>query len=246
MTRNNKLSPEHALAILEAVIKDAPKFNLKEALTENQMRWLGRADAILEASGASMALINFRTARHAIGSYSFSMNDLIIPLHEAYSKIELMVPSSSQGAFIPSGDTWNGYAALIKVIQSDCDNLLIVDPYINSTIYTDFSPHSTARNGVRFLTAKRNENHLGLLAASQKWASDQISKAHPVEGRYAPVSTLHDRLIIIDSKIVWLVSQSFKDIAKRSPASVSRADTELSAMKSQHYETLWASSDPLA
>ena len=241
----NKLSPEQVLALLEAVIRDAPEFGIKETLSDGQMRWLGRADAILEASGATNALVSFRMARNNLNSYSFNYAGLMLPLHEAYSKVELMAPANSQGAFIPAGDTWNGYVALVKLMQNDCKDLLIVDPYLNSAIYTDFAPHSTALNGVRFLTAKRNENHLGLIAASEKWAADQISQTRPVDGRYAPAGALHDRLIILDGHTVWLVSQSFKDIAKRSPASVSRADPEMSSMKSQHYEALWIASDPI-
>jgi hypothetical protein len=239
------LSPEQLLALLEASIREAPEFKYQEPMTEKEIRWLGRADALLEASGSVPALVSFRTARQGLGSYTHSRDNLLIPLHDAYSRMELMAPVASQGAFIPAGDTWNGYAALIKLVQNECDDLFIVDPYLNSAIYTDFAPHSAARKGIRCLTSQRPANHPGLLASAGRWASDQISQTHPVEVRYAPVNALHDRLIIIDGKEVWLVSQSFKDIAKRSPASVSRADSEMSLMKAQHYGDLWNQSAPL-
>jgi hypothetical protein len=95
------------------------------------------------------------------------------------------------------------------------------------------------------LAAKRPEYRPGLLAAANKWADDDISKSHHVEVRYALQDSLHDRLIILDSKEVWLISQSLKDIAKKSPASVSRAEAELGTLKVQHYDGLWAKSDPL-
>jgi hypothetical protein len=237
--------PEQLLALLEAVIRDAPAFPYQGTLSDQDRRWLGKADALLEASGAIPALFRFRTARQGLGSYTHSRDNLLIPLHDAYSRIELMAPAALQGAFIPGGDTWNGYAALVRLFQRDCDNLLVVDPYLNAVIYTDLAPHSVARRGVRCLAAQRPQNHPGLLAAAGKWAADSISASHPVEVRYAPASSLHDRLIIIDGIEVWLISQSLKDIAKRSPASVSRADPDLSAMKVQHYEELWGQSGPL-
>lgn len=95
------------------------------------------------------------------------------------------------------------------------------------------------------MAAQRSENHPGLLASAGKWAADTISDSHSVEVRYAPAASLYDRLIIIDSSEIWLISQSLKDIAKRSPASVSRADADLGAMKVQHYEELWGQSTPL-
>jgi hypothetical protein len=160
--------------------------------------------------------------------------------------MELLVPAALQGVFIPGGDTWDGYAAIVKIMQLECDDLLIVDPYLNSVIYTDLAPHSVAKKGVRCIASKRNENHAGLLASSNRWLADPISANRPVPVRYAPSATLHDRLIIVDGEQVWLVSQSPKDIAKRSPASVSRADGELAEMKVLHYSDLWSQSSPIA
>lgn len=238
--------PEQLIGLLEAAIRDAPPLVYQEKLTDSDIRWLGRADALLEASGCLSALVSFRTARQSLGGYSHSRDNLLIPLHDAYSRMELLVPTSLQGAFIPGGSTWNGYAALVKIFQTECDDLLVVDPYLNSAIYTDLAPHSVAKKGVRCIAARRSENHLALVASANKWSSDPISTDHAVEVRYAASGALHDRLIIVDGKEVWLVSQSLKDIAKRSPASVSRADGELAAMKVQHYNEVWDQSGPLA
>ncbi|MGV8856530.1 MAG: hypothetical protein ACOH2L_18045 [Devosia sp.] len=246
MVNKNAFSPEQLLALIEAVIRDAPQFGYEDPLTQKELRWLGRADALIEASEGLPALVSFRNARRNLNTYAHSRNDLLLPLHDAYSRMELMSPAASQGAFIPAGDTWNGYAALIKIVQSECDDILIVDPYLNSAIFTDFAPHSSARKCIRCLTAQRPTNHAGLVASAARWASDEISNTHTVEVRYGDARALHDRLIIIDSREVWLVSQSFKDIAKRSPASVSRADSDMSLMKTQHYEDLWVHSTKLA
>lgn len=242
---NQKPPPEQLLALLAAAIRDAPTFRYGEPLSALDIRWLGKADALLEASGAISALISFRSARNAIGGYTHSHDNLIIPLHDAYSRLELLVPAAMQGAFIAGGDTWNGYAALVKLFQRECDDLLVVDPYLNSVIYTDLAPHSVASKGIRCLAIKRAENHPGLVASATKWAGDAVSREHPAQVRYAPPGTLHDRLIIIDSSEVWLVSQSLKDIAKKSPASVTRAEADLGQMKILHYEALWTQSAAL-
>ncbi len=245
MNMNKSLPAEQLLVLLEAAIRDAPAFVYQEPLTESDIRWLGRVDALLEASGSMPALIGFRTARAGLGSFNHDRTKLLIPLHDAYSKIELRVPSALQGAFIPAGDTWNGYAAIVKLIQRDCEDLFIVDPYLDLGLYTDFAPLAAASKGMRALTSRQSANHPGLSTISAKWAGDSISNGRAVEVRYAPKGTLHDRLIIIDGTEVWLVSQSLKDIAKRSAASVSRADPELASMKAQHYSDLWSQSEPL-
>jgi hypothetical protein len=232
-------SPEQLLALLAVVIKEAPQFEYEAKLTDQEIRWLGRADALLDASGSLPAIVSFRTARQNLGTYAHSREDLLIPLHDAYSKIELTVPMSFQGAFIPGGETWNGYAALVKIFQRDCDSILVVDPYLDATIYTELAPHISAKNSLTCLAAKRPEYHAGLLAAAAKWTGDPVSNCRRVEVRYAPAGALHDRLIIVDGSEVWLISQSLKDIAKKSPASVTLAEGELGELKVQHYENLW-------
>ncbi len=246
MVDRKQHSPEQILALLQSAIRDAPEFVYQEQLSENDIRWLGRSYALLEISGEISTRVNFDTARKALNTYNHDRQNLLMPLYDALSRMELLVPASLQGAFIPAGDTWDGYAALVKLVQTSSDDILIVDPYLNSDIFLHFAPHSVSNKGIRCLTAKRSSNHSELLATNDKWQADEISKAHPVEIRYATASELHDRLIVLDSKEVWLVSQSIKDIAKRSPASVTRADAELGLMKIEHYEAIWEQSAKIA
>ncbi|HET6407275.1 MAG TPA: hypothetical protein VFG14_05295 [Chthoniobacteraceae bacterium] len=56
---------------------------------------------------------------------------------------------------------------------------------------------------------------------------------------------LHDRLIVVDLGEVWILSQSIKDFAKRSPGIVTRIDTEFGEQKIIAYENLWANSNPI-
>lgn len=248
MSIGAKVTPEQLLALIEAVLREAPPLVYGEPLTDKDLRWLGRAEAILTAAatvGVSSELLDFRVARQLLGSYNHNREALLASLHTAYCHAELAAPATAQGAFIPAGDTWNGYAAIVKLVQRQCDDLLLIDPYLSAALFTDFAPHSVARAGLRCLTSKRNELHAALEAAAQRWADDVLGRAKPVEVRYAANGALHDRLIIFDRTEVYLISQSLKDIAKRSPASVSRAEPELASLKIDHYETLWSKSDPL-
>ena len=239
-------SPDQLLALLEATIKAAPTLKYQATLSDDDLRWLGRAEALIEASGAVPALLDFRNARGNLGRYTHNREELLMPLHSAYSRVELTVPAASQGAFIAGGDTWNGYAALVRLFQQECDDLLVVDPYLDATLFTDLAPHGVARRTVRCLTAKRSATHPGLVAAAARWTTDPNVSGRSVEVRLISAGALHDRLIIIDLTDAWLVSQSLKDIAKRSPASVSRADTELAKLKAQHYDSLWGQADALS
>lgn len=246
MPQSPALSAEQLLAMLEAAIKDAPALEYDVPLGDADLRWLARAEALIEASGAAMALVQFRLARGNLGSYSHSASEILAPLHNAYCRVELAAPLASRGAFIPAGDTWNGYAALVKLLQTECDDLLLIDPYLSADFFIDLAPHSASRGSVRCLATMHNGYHPALSAAARKWSSDPVSSSKPVEVRYAAPGSLHDRLIIRDGAEAWIVTQSFKDVAKRSPASVSRAEPEIGQLKAEHYNALWEQSAPIS
>jgi hypothetical protein len=56
---------------------------------------------------------------------------------------------------------------------------------------------------------------------------------------------LHDRLIIVDDAKAWNVSQSFKNLAGRSPAFITVAPAEVTTLKISAYADLWAAATPL-
>jgi len=238
-------SSEQLLVLLQEAIRTAPSFDDQAELREEDQRWLAHVCSILESSNVMMAAAEFRLARRHVGTNLLNRRNLLQPIYDGLSHLELQVPATRRGAFIPPGDTWNGYAALVQLIQQDHEDLLIVDPFLSADMFLNFTPHTRVRNGTRLLAMKHRDYHPGLVASAQRWNSDAISHDHPVEVRYAPPKTLHDRHIILNKIVVWNISQSIKDIAKNSPASVTRNDTDLSEAKALHYEDLWTQSTPI-
>lgn len=242
MGNDKQISDEQLLALIEGLIRDAPFFVHKAALTNSELHWLGRAEVILEHAGTMLNRAEFQTEKSKIGERNFDMKSLLGPIYATYARVELRSPVSSGGSFIPAGDTWNGYAALVKLVQRTCNDLLIIDPYIDGNAFMEFVPHSAASKTTRFLTTKNKDYHPALSAAVSKWLGDKISKDRFFEVRYAPTGSLHDRLIKIDGSEAWLISQSMKDIAKRSPASVFRAEPAITELKFAHYNQIWTDS----
>lgn len=243
---NQATSPEQLLALVQAAIRDAPAFDYDGRYGEAEQKWLGRAVALLEAAGAFGLATSFQFARNKLQTALHSRVELLQPLFDLMSQFELRVPAELQGAFIAAGDAWNGYAALVRIMQREADDLLIVDPYVSGSVVTELVPHIVARRSVRILTAAQPKLQPALLASSQKWNANPSRSTPELQTRIAPDGSLHDRLILLDNKEVWLVSQSLKDIGKRSAASVTRADPELAALKSNAYAALWQNSLPLA
>jgi hypothetical protein len=69
------------------------------------------------------------------------------------------------------------------------------------------------------------------------WTS-QHGTSRPLGVRLAPPRALHDRAILIDGMTAWILTQSIKDFAKRSPAEIVRAD-DTASLKIAAYEAVW-------
>lgn len=232
------------MATFQQLVQSAPRFEYEVDLTEEDLRWLARAEAAITATKNLIHLVDFRSAKGNINTYSHSRDKLISPLLSSYYILELETPEAVQDHFIPPGDAWNGYAALVKIVQKASNSLLLVDQYMDASILTDLLPHHTASQGAKCLTCK-GQYHKSLIAAHGKWRKESIGQEKPTEVRLAPAGSLHDRIIIVDEQDVYTVSQSYKDIAKRSPASVMRADPDMAQAKIAHYSQLWQQADPI-
>jgi hypothetical protein len=49
--------------------------------------------------------------------------------------VEVELPASSAGAFIPTGNTFDALAAVIKIFALAKTELLVVDPYLDEKIF---------------------------------------------------------------------------------------------------------------
>lgn len=233
----SKMPPEQAAATIADLIEDAPPFNFEAGnLSIDEMKWIGRADAILHEVAGPIICGEFSTARHCLYSYSHNRNGLLLPLYQALALVELKLPVAIQGSYIPPGDKWNGYSAVVKLLTERADAALVVDPYMDGTFITDFVPLATKMEAVYGLTSNRYE--VSLKAASERWATDRKPE-QPISIRVADAKHLHDRLIIFGSTEVYLISQSLKDIGAKSPASIQRAAPVIAAEKAAHYTALW-------
>jgi integrase len=148
-----------------------------------------------------------------------------------------LTPVAGEGHFIGAGDVLDAYTAMGKVLGTAKVDVLIVDPYMDEKAVTDFAPLVSQGVTIRLLAdAQGGKPTLG--PAAKRWAT-QYGSAHPLEVRVAAARSLHDRLIVIDEQEAWILTQSLKDFAARSPASIVRVDRQIAEMKIAAYEALW-------
>lgn len=238
------LSPEALYLLLGQLVAEMPDLQIAP-ITPDVNQWLGRAAALVSETGNIADSIAVNVAANNLTGVLRETNAQTIAaiVHRALAIAEMKAPAGAKGAFIAAGSSFDAFSAVGKVLARARGDILIVDPYADGKALTDFAVQASEGISIRIL-AGESEHKATLNPAAQNWAK-QFAASRPLEVRLAPAKTLHDRLIILDEKEAWSLTQSLNAFATRSPATIVRVDEEIAAMKVAAYQPLWQSGKPL-
>lgn len=225
----------HLLATVPVVTTHA------QLMSPDVQQWFARAHAAVDEVGISTDPMTFRmaTQQFPYASWKVAVNEIIVLVHRAFAHCEARVPAAAAGAFVPVAKPFDAFAAIGKIFGSATGDLLIVDPYMDEKVLTDFAV--TAPAGVRIrLLSDSHSAYKSLAPAVARWQA-QHGASSPLEARLSAPKALHDRAIFVDGREAWTLTQSLKDFAARSPAEIIRAD-DTADLKIQAYEAIWAAS----
>lgn len=227
---------------LGRIIESAPDFSGYGPLSVEHLTWLGREHALVDASDNLIAKAEFDLASKKLQSAlrHDGINSIMLTLYKVLGIAELKAPPSSRGAFIPAGNSFDAFTAITKLFQTAQRDVLIVDPYMDETALTEFGTSIVPGIQLRLL-ADKSTAKASLNTAAIKWRSQHESE-RPLAVRLASARSLHDRAVLIDGSTAWILTQSLKDFAKRSPAEIVRAD-DTATLKIAAYEDIWKSSE---
>jgi hypothetical protein len=234
-----KLTPESLYLQLGQLVADTPDLNTGP-ITPEIYQWLGRAHALVDVSGIGIDAISFSSAADHLTSQLRSMNaqKIMAIVYRALAKAELNAPATIRGAFITAGSAFDAFAAIGRVFERATTDVYIIDPYADNKCLSSFAIQ--AREGVRIkVLGSAGKSAPTLKPAIGPW-KEQYGEKRPLEVKFAKPKALHDRLIFVDNKEAWSLTQSFSGFAAHSPASIIRIDPDLAAMKLEAYEDLWS------
>lgn len=239
------MTPEALYLQLGRLVADMPDFGDSGRISNEINAWLGRARALIEQIDDVADLVTFKVAAQNLTGPLREQNLQAIKsiVYGALARAELAAPLSVQGAFIQAGGTFDAFVAFGKAVESATRDVMIVDPYADEKALTDFAILTQESVAVRIL-ADVEDRKATLKPATERWRI-QHGELRPLEVRLAPKKALHDRLILVDGKLVWTLGQSLNAIAARAPTSIVRVDPETAALKVAAYENLWAAAAPI-
>jgi len=133
------ISPEVLYLQLGTLVEEMPDL-ATGPITNDVNRWLGRAVALVGTTGDTANTITLQIASQNLNTTIREQNAQTIAaiVHAALAKAELAAPAQVQGTFIAAGHTFDALAAVSKVVRTAATSVLLVDPYSDEKVVTDY------------------------------------------------------------------------------------------------------------
>jgi hypothetical protein len=241
--RSRTLTDEDLYLRVRQIIEEMPSLRVERTTPELAM-WLGKASFLVEEAGNIPDIAEFRTACSLIATIASNAPEQIPTiLYRTLARAEARAPSSVHGTFIPAGKPFDALVAVSNLFGEAKGDVLVVDPYAEANLLERFLLAVPEQVMVRLLADSKSLKPT-LKPAAEAWAA-QFGPRRPLEVRRTPKGALHDRLIVLDRKDVWLLGQSFNQLATRSNTYLAKAPDELAELKVHAYEAVWQQSRPL-
>lgn len=226
------------LAQLKSLLATAPNFSSYSPSSAEHQAWLARTHALVSrwdkltaisiASAADfmhLAIIRDRNVATVFGV-----------IHRAIADLEADSPPV-QGFALPAGATYDFFRELSMLMRSAQSALLVVDPYLDESIFDRYLQGLPAGVSLRLLA---NTYGPRLKAALSAFAAQ-----HGQSASIRTSAAFHDRVIFIDGLSGWVLGQSIKDAAASKPTYLLPLAADIAALKLSHYEAVWNGATPL-
>ena len=227
------------LAELRATIAAIPDFEEYTPGSRTHQEWLGKADALL-GRWNPIERVTFRMSVTQLVvrgvKRNFHLGQILTVLHRAEADLALDVPATSQAVFGP-GAVYDFLKAIREILAGARTSVLIVDPYLDEQIFDVYLSAVVKGVDVRLLIRK--------YAAALEPTIQRFVSQSGISVNARVSNQLHDRVIFVDSMSCWVVGQSIKDAAKKSPTYVAPLGADAIKLKLDAYEGVWAASRPL-
>lgn len=131
--------------------------------------------------------------------------------HDPYDLVALAgpIPSGTDQVYLPARSQHDAYVELRKIVQIAKHDMLIVDPYVDETLWallTNLDP--TVK--IRILTQQMKKDF--------RLEARKFSAQHGNAIEIRTTSNYHDRFILEDNKRCWHIGASIKDAGNKACA----------------------------
>lgn len=231
-------TPEDLLAELEDVLRTMPPRATVRHRTPENLRWLGRAVAVLGQWDPSLSAVarshvaDLYETMAVVGTQGYMR--LMVLLHEAHSHLRFTTVGPVNTA-IGQGLVFDYFEEIRPLIELAAADILFVDPYLDAEFVSRYLGLVRSGVSIRLLARERLQT---LVPAAKLFAAQNGAN---IEVRSAP--GFHDRYMIVDGSSCFQSGASFKDGGRRSPTTITQITDAFSSVRAT-YEDLWLTGIP--
>ena len=151
-------------------------------------------------------------------------------LQRAIADLELRIPKNAEQVYGP-GAVYDFHRALQEIMGSAQRTVFIIDPYLDEEVFHTYIVHLALNVTVRMLLMK--------FAPQVRAAIEKFALQHQIHIEARSSKLLHDRVIFVDDNSCWVLGQSIKDAAKKTPTYIAPLSADAARLKLTHYEGIW-------
>jgi hypothetical protein len=172
-----KVGPESLYLQLGQLAAEMPQLHGNGAITPEINRWLGRASYLVSQVLSPADASIFDLACNALTSMARDLNAQTISatVYRALGTAEARAPSAVRGGFIAVGAALDALQVIGKVLSESKREVLIVDAYMDSKVFTDFAPTAGTGVSVRLLSDSFSTKMDALRPGMTRWVQ-QLSE----------------------------------------------------------------------
>ena len=227
------MTKEELLGEVEDILRTMPPKETLRHPTDENFAWLGRVSACIEAwdpiKGVPLVIamnhFHGQDARYA----QEGLRKILTLLHQARHNLR-METIGPVNAAMGHGRVFDYFDEVRKIIEPAKQDLLFVDPYLDSEFVSRYLPHITGGISIRLLARERISTLLPAVSLYVQQSGATVN--------VRTTAGFHDRYVIVDRAECYQSGASFKDGAKSSPTTLTQI-TDAFPVVLQTYEDLW-------
>ena len=200
-----ELTTQHGAIIGKTQIKKVKCYNLDAILSVGYR--VNSKNATQFRIWANKILKDYLLKGYAINNRMNRLEDNVENLKNKVNEIDLQINSQlipTQGVFF-EGQVFDAYEFASKIIRSAKNNIVLIDNYVDETTLTHLAKK---KKNVKILLLTKNiseQLNLDIQKVNQQYGNFTVKQ----------FSKSHDRFLIIDSKEVFHLGSSLKDLGKK-------------------------------
>jgi hypothetical protein len=236
---SNKLLPSQLLAEVDDVLRTMPMPDSFQQCGEEHMAWLGRASALVYAWDATKAIVSFDSHISNMSSQQKFVIErgaraALIMLHQLRHDVRMKI-GTAQSKSISTGDVFDYFDEVRKVVEISKLDLLFIDPYLDAEFVSRYLPHVAPGVTIRLLGREKMSTLIPAVAL--------IRQQNKLKIEVKSAQNFHDRYVIVDRISCYQSGASFKDGAKKAPTTLTQISDAFAAVHAT-YEDLWTTGVP--